>query len=82
MTLGLELLKPTIFQGNLSFGCRLKSYYIVPDMYYKTFYGRNLRIFLNKLECLVLENPSSLVYWLWARPGERFVEHLKDISLG
>jgi hypothetical protein len=37
----------------------------------------------NKLECLSLASLSSLVYFMWARPGAYpRVEHLKDASLG
>jgi hypothetical protein len=35
----------------------------------KTFYGRKLQIFNNKLECLLLASLSSLVYCFRVRPG-------------
>ncbi len=38
-------------------------------LYYNTYYGRNVRIFRNKLECLSLSSLSSQVYYLWAMPG-------------
>ncbi len=49
---------------------------------YKTFYNRNLRIFVNKLVCLFLASLSSPVICLWVRPGTHpWAEHPKNASL-
>ncbi len=71
--LGTQLLDPVIEQSaQISYR----------GLYYKTFYGRNLTDFRNKLECLSLASLSSLVYYLWVRPGAYpRVEHFKGASL-
>ncbi len=47
-------------------------------LYYKSFYGRNLRIFVISWNVCAWESLSSLVQCLWVRPGAYpRVEHLK-----
>ncbi len=50
-------------------------------LYYKTFYGRNLWIFV--IVCLSLAILSNLVECMWVRPGDYpREEHLKGASFG
>jgi hypothetical protein len=48
---------------------------------YKTFYGRNLRMFVIKLDRLYLASHYSHVSYLWVRSGAFLrVEHLQDVA--
>jgi hypothetical protein len=66
---------------NLSIRYTTRWWFPIRDQPYKTFNGPNLRMFLNKLECLSLRSLPS--FCLLVRPGAYpRVEHLKVASLG